>query len=81
MMQPCASAARLLEGGPILSLGVEAMGGGGSPPTRTVLALHRVEAKERRTCQTLVSAPMLFQQIVHIAARSLAPAGTVPVLT
>jgi hypothetical protein len=44
MMQPCASAARLLEGGPILSLGVDAMGGGGSPPTRIVLALRRRRA-------------------------------------
>jgi hypothetical protein len=81
MMQPCASAARLLEGGPILSRGMKAMGGGGSPPTRIVLALHRVEASERRTCRIPVLAPVLFQQIVHIAARSLAPAGTAPLLT
>jgi tellurite resistance protein TerB len=79
MMQPCASAARLLEGGPILSRGVEAMGGGGSPPTRIVLAF----ASKRRNAEPSnpVSAPVLFQQIVHIAARSLAPTGTAPVLT
>ena len=47
MMQPCASAARLLEGGPILSLGVDAMGGGGSPPTRIVLAF----ASRRRSAE------------------------------
>ena len=62
MMQPCASAARLLGGGPILSLGTQAMGWGGSPPPRIVLALHRAEADERQTCLTLlcslpVSAP------------------------
>ena len=42
MMQSCASAARLQGGGPILSLGVKAMGTGGSPPPRIVWALHRV---------------------------------------
>src|SRR5258708_22251086 len=47
MMQPCASAARLLEGGPILSLGMKAMGGGGSPPTRIVLAF----ASRRRNAE------------------------------
>jgi hypothetical protein len=80
MMQPCASAARLLEGGPILSLGVDAMGDGGSPPTRIVLALHRVE---RRTpnLSNPVLAPVLFRQVVHIAARSWTPAGTAPLLT
>src|SRR5713101_1323973 len=61
MMQPCASAARLLGGGPILSLGMEAMGAGGSPPPRIVLALHRVEPDERRTCRTLVFAPTLLR--------------------
>jgi hypothetical protein len=34
----------VLGGGPILSLGVGAMGTGGSPPPRIVLALHHTAA-------------------------------------
>ena len=64
MMQPCASAARLLEDGPILSRGMKAMGGGGSPPTRIVLALLRVEASERRTFRTLCQLLCCFSKLV-----------------
>jgi len=53
MMQSCASAARLLGGGPILSLGCEPWEWCGSPPPRIVLALHRVWADECRTCISL----------------------------
>jgi hypothetical protein len=81
MMQPCASAARLLGGGPILSLGMEAMGNGGFPPPRIILALHRVEADQTPNLSNPALAPTLFHRMGHIAARSLAPAGTAPVLT
>ncbi len=82
MMQSCASVARLLGGGPILSLGTEAMGYGGSPPPRIVLTLHRGEPDQRRTCQILLFVAMLLRSIAQIAAgRSLAPAGTSPVVT
>ena len=37
MMQACASAAKLLGGGPILNRGSAAMFGVGTPPPRTVL--------------------------------------------
>jgi hypothetical protein len=49
MMQPCASAARLLGGGPILYFGTQAIGNGGSPPPRIGLTLHRGEPDQRRT--------------------------------
>ena len=37
MMQPCASAAKLRSGGPILPLGMTAMSHLGTPPPRTVI--------------------------------------------
>src|SRR5258705_2266580 len=37
MMQPCASAAKLRGGGPILPLGMTAMSHLGTPPPRTVI--------------------------------------------
>ena len=37
MMQPCASAAKLRGGGPILFLGTKAMAQAGTPPPRTVI--------------------------------------------
>jgi hypothetical protein len=37
MMQPCASAAKLRDGGPILPLGMTAMSHLGTPPPRTVI--------------------------------------------
>ena len=37
MMQPCASAAKLRSGGPILPLGMKAMSHLGTPPPRTVI--------------------------------------------
>src|SRR5450631_4265613 len=37
MMQPCASAAKLRSGGPILPLGMTAMGQLGTPPPRTII--------------------------------------------
>src|ERR1700745_3702460 len=37
MMQPCASAASLRSGGPLLSLGIKAMAQPGPPPPRTVI--------------------------------------------
>ena len=37
MMQPCASAAKLRGGGPILPLGMTAMSYLGTPPPRTVI--------------------------------------------
>ena len=43
MMQLCASAARLLGGRPILSLGIEAMEYNGSLPPRIILAFISLE--------------------------------------
>jgi hypothetical protein len=60
MMQSCASAARLRGAGPFSPAAWKAMGGGGSPPPRIILASHRAEADERRTC---IFAPMLFRPI------------------
>ena len=60
MMQSCASAARLRGAGPFSPAAWKAMGGGGSPPPRIILASHRTEADERRTC---ILAPMLFRPI------------------
>src|SRR6476660_2854488 len=37
MMQPCASAAKLRSGGPILPLGMTAMSHLGTPPPRTII--------------------------------------------
>jgi len=44
MMQLCASAARLLGGRPILSLGIEAMEYNGSLPPRIILAFISLES-------------------------------------
>ena len=81
MMQPCASAARLLGGGPILSLGVQAMGWGGSPPPRIVLALYRAGGGSTPSLSNLCLLLSCFDQTVHIAGRRTAPAGTSPVVT
>ena len=85
MMQPCASAARLLGGGPILSRGMEAMGSQRVTATSDHLGVHRAEADERRTC---ASPPLLrlslstsFGQLAQTAGRNLAPAGTSPAVT
>ena len=48
MMQPCASAAKLRGGGPILHDGMEAMGSFGSPPPRIVIGSSSREPDERR---------------------------------
>src|SRR5271168_4259177 len=45
MMHSCASAAKFLGGGTILSLGAKAMAGCGSPPPRIVAPLERIRAR------------------------------------
>ena len=80
MMQSCASAARLLGGRPILSIGIEAMEGDGSLPPRIILALHLAGERDQR--QTCVELPyIVFIKVVHVAGRRTAPAGTSPMVT
>ena len=50
MMQSCASAARLLGGGPILSFGMETIGAHGLPPPRTISVFVTVT---RELCRDL----------------------------
>ena len=80
MMQSCASAARLLGGRPILSIGIEAMEGDGSLPPRIILALHLAGKRDQR--QTGVELHMLpSSKFVHVAGRRTAPGGTLPIVT
>ena len=82
MMQSCASVARLLGGGPILSRGTQAMGYGGSPPPRIVLTLCRGRAGSTPNLSNPLFAPVLLRLVAQIGATfSLAPAGTSPVVT
>ena len=84
MMQSCASAARLLGGGPILSQGIVARVGCGSPPPRIDLALAsrrgRIQCRIGVWCVSGCSLD-LSRQFAHVAGLNTAPAGTSPVVT
>ena len=80
MMQLCASAARLLGGRPILSLGIEAMEYNGSLPPRIILAFISLESAINARA-VLDSLSCFHQRSVHVAGRSAVPAGTSPIVT
>ena len=72
MMQPCASAAKLRGGGPILPLGMTAMSHLGTPPPRTVIGDPSRADGLGRNCQVSSATS------VHCAGRSTTPSGTTP---
>ena len=74
MMHPCASAAKLRGGGPILRVGVEAMGRRGSPPPRIVFDGSSAEADGRH-----FAVPV--EPTNHYADRRVTPSGMSPVVT
>ena len=74
MMHSCASAAKFLGGGTILSLGAKAMAGCGSPPPRIVCPA-RADARSRREKE----AP--FQERTGEAEPSVEPGGSTFPLT
>ena len=53
MMQPCASAAKLRDGGPILPLGMTAMSHLGTPPPRTVIGTLSRLKRAGRNCRRI----------------------------
>ena len=70
MMQPCASAAKLRGGGPILRVGTEAMSIAGTPPPRTVIGDPSRTCGRYRDC--LAPSPP------HCAGRRVTSGGTTP---
>jgi hypothetical protein len=76
MMHPCASAAKLRGGGPILRVGVEAMGRRGSPPPRIVFGGSSAEADGRQNYFAISIEPTN-----HYADRRVTPCGMSPVVT
>jgi hypothetical protein len=72
MMHSCASTARLLGGGPILTSGIEAMEFSGLPATSDHLGVTRAE---------ILSVVCCFCQTIHAAGRRTTPAGISPVVT
>lgn len=72
MMQSCASAAKLRGGGPILPLGMTAMGQLGTPPPRTVIGGPSQADGVGRNCRV----PSVTS--VHCAGRRTTPSGTTP---
>jgi hypothetical protein len=60
MMQPCASAAKLLGGGPILRNGFEGQGEYGSPPPRIVLSSRRHPDRLQRFLSSVLGVHGLF---------------------
>ena len=72
MMQPCASAAKLRSGGPILPLGMTAMSHLGTPPPRTVIGDQSQAYGLGRNCRV----PSVTS--VHYAWRRTTPSGTTP---
>ena len=71
MMQSCASAAKLRNGGPILPFGLKAKGRLGIPPPRTVIGVPSQADKAETVGVPSVSS-------VHYAARKTTPSGTMP---
>ena len=75
MMQPCASAAKLRGGGPILQSGLEAMSDTGSPPPRIVLG------NWRHPCRQTPNPFRSSCSFAHGIGRRATPAGTSPIVT
>ena len=71
MMQPCASAAKLRGGGPILPLGMTAMSHLGTPPPRTVIGDPSPDRLGRNFRVPSATS-------VHCAGRRTTPSGTTP---
>ena len=72
MMQPCASAAKLRGGGPILPLGMTAMSHLGTPPPRTVIGDPSQVDGLGRNCWVPSATS------VYCAGRRTTPSGTTP---
>src|SRR5258708_35526797 len=72
MMQPCAPAAKLRGGGPILPLGMTAMSHLGTPPPRPVIGDPSQADGLGRNCRVPSATS------VHCAGRRTTPSGTTP---
>ena len=77
MMQPCASAARLRGGGPILQRGMRAIARPGSPPPRIVIASP---PGNHGRAATRFGGPAAAEP-AHAAGRRTTPSGVSPVVT
>ena len=70
--KPCASAAKLRSGGPILPFGMKAKGRLGIPSPRTVIGVPSQAYGQGRNCRVPSASS------VHCAARKTTPSGTMP---
>ena len=77
MMQPCASAAKLLGGGPIFLFGMVAKPSGGLPPPRIISSEPLSHGVCRSRCRVVGCAV----PDGHCAGRKATPCGTSPTAT
>jgi hypothetical protein len=70
MMQPCASAAKLRSGGPILPVGTKTKGHAEIPPPRTVIGVPSQADGQGRNCRGCLSTSS-----VHCVERKTTPSG------